>query len=396
MQVTLRGEQARWADAALVLACLVLTALAVKGHWSPLPRSAIAAAGVAGSAAQWWRRTRPQLVNLTGAAAYALSGNPGPLLVGLYSAASYAARRHLLVPAVVGWAGFAAWSWIDGGRLSVDDAVAGAVGVALVMILGVYTATRRALLASWQDRAQQAESERRLHEEQARSHERTRIAWEMHDVVAHKVSLIALHAGALELTAKASPDRITHEAALIRVTAREALQELRSVLGVLQANPGQRASDQAAVEQGEPFADLTSLVEASVRAGQPVELHDDAGSLPPATARVVYRIAQEGLTNARKHAPYASTTVTVHLAEAGTVTVTVHNEPTASAPMDLPGSGSGLVGLAERLRLVGGSIHSGSTAEGGWQLRAVIPQSGPRTVGSQTAEPRIEQPGPAR
>jgi signal transduction histidine kinase len=206
-----------------------------------------------------------------------------------------------------------------------------------------------------------------------------------------------LHAGALELMGGAGPDQVTQEAALIRVTAREALQELRSVLGVLRSSPGQGVPDQAAVEQGEPFPDLTSLVEASVRAGQPVELHDDAGSLPAATARVVYRIAQEGLTNAGKHAPYASTTVTVRRAEEGSVIVSVHNEPTASAPMDLPGSGSGLVGLAERLRLVGGSIHSGSTAEGGWQLRAVIPPSGPRTTAaSLTAEPRIEQPGPAR
>ncbi|PZS26052.1 MAG: two-component sensor histidine kinase [Pseudonocardiales bacterium] len=343
MDVTFPGERARWADGASVLACLVLTALAVKGHWSPLPRPAIAAAGTVG-----------------------------------------------------GWAGFAAWSWIDGGRLSVDDAVAEAAGVAFVMILGAYTATRRALLASWQDRAEQAESGRRLNEEQARSAERTRIAREMHDVVAHKVSLIALHAGALELTGGASSDRVTQEAALIRVTAREALQELRSVLGVLQSSPGQRATDQAAVERGEPFADLTSLVQASVRAGQPVELHDDAGSLPPGTARVVYRIAQEGLTNARKPAPHASTTVAVHLAEEGTVTVTVHNEPTASAPMDLPGSGSGLVGLAERLRLVDGSIHSGFTADGGWQLRAVVPPPEPRTAASPTAGARIEQPGAAR
>jgi signal transduction histidine kinase len=171
------------------------------------------------------------------------------------------------------------------------------------------------------------------------------------------------------------------------------LQELRSVLGVLQAGQGQRTRDDAALEQGEPFADLTSLVEASVRAGQPVELHDGAGPLPPATARVVYRIAQEGLTNARKHAPDAPTTVSVHCTEGGNVTVTVHNEPTASPPMDLPGSGSGLVGLAERLRLVGGSIHNGPTADGGWQLRAAIPPPLSRTAELQPSEPH---PGRAR
>ena len=117
-----------------------------------------------------------------------------------------------------------------------------------------------------------------------------------------------------------------------------------------------------------PFADLASLVQTSMRAGQPVELHDEAGPLPPATARVVYRIVQEGLTNAHKHAPGARTTVSLHRADRS-VTVTVHND-VAGAPMDLPGSGAGLVGLAERLRLVGGTLRSGPTR--------------PATVGSYT------------
>ncbi|MEN3308334.1 MAG: hypothetical protein V7603_4536 [Micromonosporaceae bacterium] len=393
MDLTLRGRGTRWADAAVVLGCLVLTALAVKGHWSTLPRPVIAVAGAVGSAAQWRRRTWPQLAGLAGAAAYALSGNPGPLLVGLYSGASYAPRRHLWFLAIAGWAGFTALSFVDNGRLSASEAVFTAVGVAFVITLGRYTATRRALLASWQERARRAEAERWLHEEQARSTERTRIAREMHDVLAHKVSLIALHAGALELTAGAHPDRVGRQAALIRVTAREALEELRAVLGVLQADPGPRMRDEAALDQGEPFADLASLVAASVRAGQPVELRDDAGALPPATARAVYRVAQEGLTNARKHAPDAPTTVSVHRADEGTVTVTVHNAPTTSAPMDLPGSGSGLVGLAERIRLVAGSIYSGRTTDGGWQIRAVIP---PPKAGPQAAPPVAAEPGDTR
>jgi signal transduction histidine kinase len=188
----------------------------------------------------------------------------------------------------------------------------------------------------------------------------------MHDVLAHKVSLIALHAGALELTARDGSPRMREGAALIRVTAREALQELRYVLGVL------RTDQNVSLDGGEPVAELPSLVRASTRAGQRVELRDGAGPLPPALARVVHHIVQEGLTNAHKHAPGAPATVSVQRAEDGAVTVTIRNEPPAEAPTDLPGSGSGLVGLAERVRLVGGTLHSGP-AGGGWELRAHLP-----------------------
>jgi signal transduction histidine kinase len=152
------------------------------------------------------------------------------------------------------------------------------------------------------------------------------------------------------------------------VTAREALHELRGVLGVLRGGHGDTAA--------EPFADLDTLVRASVRAGQPVELHDSAGPLPAATARVVYRIVQEGLTNAHKHAPHAPTTVSIERVEEGSVAVTIHNVLAGAAPATLPGSGTGLVGLAERIRLVGGSLRSGPVRRdggGGWELHAVVP-----------------------
>jgi signal transduction histidine kinase len=113
------------------------------------------------------------------------------------------------------------------------------------------------------------------------------------------------------------------------------------------------------------------LVESSARAGQPVELQDEAGPLPPFTARVAYRVVQEGLTNAGKHAPGAATTVSVQR-DGHDVVVTVANAASARLPLDLPGAGAGLVGLAERVRLAGGSLDSGPSA-GGWRLRAVIP-----------------------
>jgi signal transduction histidine kinase len=182
-------------------------------------------------------------------------------------------------------------------------------------------------------------------------------------------------------SASGQAERLEQGAALIRVTAREALQELRYVLGVLRdessarplSYPGESGS---AEESGEPFADLSALVAAAQRLGQRIELHDGAGPLPTAMARVVYRVVQEGLTNARKHAPDAPVAIQVERDEASAVTVTVDNSASSSPPLGLPGSGAGLIGLAERLRLVGGAFDSGPLGAehgGSWRLRAILP-----------------------
>jgi len=366
----------RVTDLTLVVCCLFLTALAVKTPWSVLPAPVIAVGGVAASTAQWWRRRSPVVAVVAGAVGYALSGNPGPLLVGLYAGGAYASRRAAgwLVP--VGWAGTAGWSWIDAGRLSWSDALYAAVGTAATLGVGVHVATRRTLQDAWRERAERADVERVLRDDRARAAERARIAREMHDVLAHKVSLIALHAGALELTADAGAARVREGAGLIRVTAREALHELRIVLGDLRGDE-------------ESFVDLRSLVADAVSAGQRVTLDDTAGELPAASERVVHRVVQEGLTNARKHAPGAAVAVRV-TRDGPLVAVSVRNA-SAGSPLDLPGSGSGLVGLGERLRLVGGTLEAGPVGEDppgegwagegpageGWELRATVPWLAP-------------------
>ena len=122
MQWVRRIAEPRVVDAILVAGCLALTGLAAKTPWSPLPTAVIVVAGALGSAVQWWRRSRPQLATAAGAVAYALSGNPGPLLVGLYSGAAYAPRRRVWALGVLGAGGIAAYSWIDAGRLTLPDA----------------------------------------------------------------------------------------------------------------------------------------------------------------------------------------------------------------------------------------------------------------------------------
>jgi signal transduction histidine kinase len=370
-----RGGGLRTADGVAVLACLVLAAFAAKGHWTPLPRPVILSAGAAGSLAQYWRRRWPLLAAAAGVAAYPLSGNPRPILLGLYAGAVYAPRRWVWAVGAAGGAAWAGWSWIVADRLTWGDAVS-AVGVAvLVTAGGLYVATRQALTESRRARAELAESEQLLREDRARAAERTRIAREMHDVLAHKVSLIAVHAGALELVASGQGERLEQGAALIRVTARQALQELRYVLGVLRDEPGIRPVG-SPEPSGEPLADLPALVTASRRLGQRAELRDRAGALPMAMARVVYRVVQEGLTNAHKHAPDAPVVICVERGEAGAVTVTVDNASSSRPPLDLPGSGAGLIGLAERVRLAGGVFSSGPLSPehgGGWRLHAVLP-----------------------
>ena len=173
------------ADATLVVACLGLTVLAARTPWSPLPLAVILVAGVLGSLAQWWRRRRPELAGLVGSAAYGLSGNPGPLLIGLYSGAVYAPRRRIWALGVFGVFGVGAYSWIDAGRLTASDATWSVLGSVAVIALGAYVATRRDLYASLQERAESADAQRRLMEQQARSEERARIAAEMHDVLAN-------------------------------------------------------------------------------------------------------------------------------------------------------------------------------------------------------------------
>jgi signal transduction histidine kinase len=192
----------------------------------------------------------------------------------------------------------------------------------------------------------------------------------MHDVLAHKVSLIALHAGALEVNPTADPAKIHETVGLIRTTAREAMEDLRDVLGVLRSDGDLDGTDLLPQPRS---ADIQRVVDASRAAGIHTELTMDAGELPDALARTVYRVVQEGLTNVHKHARGAATAVSVTGdTVSGVVVEVVNQRPVASATL-LPGSGSGLLGLRERITLLGGSLHAGPCTDGGWRLTARLP-----------------------
>jgi signal transduction histidine kinase len=362
----------RWIDIALVVSCLALTALAVKTPWSPLPWPVVAGSGIAGSLAVGLRRSRPIVVTLICAGTMALSGNPGPILIALFAGTHSMPRRRYPALAALGVAGIAAPEWIDEGRLAPNAIVSAVLLTTLVMAVGGYVHTHRQLMASLRERADRAEGERLLRDEQARAGERTRIAREMHDVLAHKVSLISLHAGGLEVNPNADPSRIEQGAAVIRVTAQEALAELRAILGVLRADTDDPV-EPAGPDADGTFAELPRLVESWQAAGATITLRDEVGTLPPAMARTVYRLVQEGLTNAHRHAPGSEVVVSVTGSPGNHVTVLVSNQPSGKTAYPTTGSGVGLVGLAERLRLLGGTMHSGADDVGGWRLEGRLP-----------------------
>ncbi|XVV13260.1 sensor histidine kinase [Actinoplanes sp. CA-131856] len=217
--------------------------------------------------------------------------------------------------------------------------------------------------AGW-ERAAQAEREQRLVAEQARQRERARIAQDMHDLLGHDLSLIALSAGALKL-APGLEEHHRRMAADLRARAGAAVERLGEVIGVLREE-----TDSAPMEA----PGLAALVAGASTSGLAVELRVDgeAGTVPPMAERAVHRVAREALTNVARHAPGAAAVISVTHTEAET-TIEVENGP-PSSPAQGHGGGHGLIGLAERVRLVGGVFEYGPQ-RGGFAVSARIPHA---------------------
>ena len=196
----------------------------------------------------------------------------------------------------------------------------------------------------------------------------------MHDVLAHRISLLSLHAGALEFRPDAPPEEIARAAGVIRASAHQALEDLRAVIGLLRDGSG-----------GEPpqppqptLAALPGLLEESRAAG--MHLHADVrladlAAVPDAVGRHALRIVQEALTNARKHAASAAVELHIEGAPGEGLTIEVRNPAPvlSAAAAEIPGSGTGLVGLTERAVLSGGHLEHGVDEHGDFQLHAWLP-----------------------
>jgi signal transduction histidine kinase len=245
---------------------------------------------------------------------------------------------------------------------------------AAVVAWGMYVRARRQLLASLREQVAHAEAAQELLGEQARLAERTRIAQEMHDVLGHRISLMALHAGALEVRPDLPPAQVAEDAGLIRATARQALEELRTAIGVLRGS----ADDPDAPLTPQPsLGDITRLVQESRHAGMDValDMQVDAPEAASGTlGRDAYRIVREALTNAGKHARGAKVAVSVAGRPGQGLQVTVRNplpdQPAREPP--LPGTGMGLAGLAERVAVADGTLSYGPDPAGGFVLNAAL------------------------
>jgi signal transduction histidine kinase len=323
--------------------------------------------GVIGWIALWWRRRWPVAVAVLTLSLSAISAFvAGAALIALFNVALRGSRRALVLTTALGLTTATIYSLIypDDELPFVMEVLLSVLITLFVIPWGLFTRAQRDLLRSANERARAAEAEQRAHIEQAREAERRRIAGEMHDVLAHRLSLLSLHAGALEFRPDAPPEEIAEAAGVIRANARDALGELREVIGVLRAEAAGDAPPQPTLDA------IPSLIEESRAAGMKVRAHVDAAGGDILLGRTAYRVVQEGLTNARKHAPAAAVEVTVAAADELGVEVVSRR---AAQRVEPDGAGSGLIGLAERVALAGGALEHGPNPRGDFVLRAILP-----------------------
>jgi len=361
-------------DAACVVGSLAFGVLLLSfgdaSATSTPPWAVDAAIGAVGSVALWWRRRWPLALSVTLAVLGTVSATTtAPMTIALFTLAAYRPARVALTVTVASWVGVVGYFALQTDPefpIWVDLAVRGGI-IAAAVGWGMFSGAQRQLVASLRERAARLEADQHLRVNQARLTERTRIAREMHDVLAHRLSLVSLHAGALELRTDARPEEVATAAGVIRTSAHAALEDLRAVIGVLREGGAESAGTSGragrtgdGAERPQPdLGDVAELIESARAAGTDVRYACslDATDLPAASGRTVYRILQEALTNARKHAPGAPVEALVDGLPGEGLRIRVINAsmaaPTTGKP---PGAGVGLVGLAERVALAGGRL----------------------------------------
>lgn len=249
--------------------------------------------------------------------------------------------------------------------------IVGAVITAALILLGLLVGARRQLQQARRDQAEEAEAGRLA---QARAQERSRIAREMHDALGHRLSLMAVHAGALEYRRDLSPEQTGQTAGLIRENSRLALDELRDILGVLrEESPAAAESPATAVSAPQPrAADIPTLLDDARAAGAVIDVEAlEIDGIPDTVGRNLFRIVQELLTNARRHAPEKRLTVRVTQHDS-TARLVARNDIATDAPASTTSGGYGLIGVAERVRLAGGECTMSRDAEA-FEVSVVIP-----------------------
>ncbi|MBM2614675.1 hypothetical protein JIG36_03785 [Actinoplanes sp. LDG1-06] len=356
---------------AALVAGVVLIPTAIAGQWGPLTVLLLAT----GSTLLWWRE-QPQLVTVAGAtlwlAGAAVAGHgwfPDPALVIMALLAGLAALAFSGRAAWVAGAGLMAyvgtlWLIVDGSP----------VGLTMFSVPAFFAGTvlrlRREAAAQLDARGRELEEERELFAELALRHERARIAAELHDIVGHAISVMIIQAAAGQRLVDHDPALAREAFGAIAESARQGQADLRRLVDLL-----------GGTEVGGPDLSLIDeVVTRAARSGLDVtcRFSGDRDGVAAPVAHVAFRVVQESLTNALRHAPGAAVRVVVAGPVAGqlrSLTVRVENDPSGQARLDLGGTGRGLTGLRERVQELGGQLSAGPAAGGGWEVVAALPGS---------------------
>ncbi|WP_433383695.1 histidine kinase [Actinoplanes sp. CA-142083] len=357
----------------------VLIAATIVGWWAGRALGPLFALDLVAGVLSWaltpltlWRPVSATVV-LTALAAVSPAATP-PATIG---AVQVARRRRFPVAIAVAAGGIVAHAiqgaWRSHGGMSYGWwLVLVALGYGALLGWGAWARAREALIRSLHERARRAEAEQGRRVAEARMLERRKIAREMHDVLAHRLSLLATFAGAMEYRPDSSPEQLSRAAGVVRSGVHQALEELREVISLLRED----APEDGDAGRPQPvLTDVPRLVEESREAGTEVQLRDtvdEPAEAPPAVARTAYRVIQEGLTNARKHAAGQVVRVALRGGPGEGLEIDVRNElPPQRATPDWSG-GAGLVGLTERVHLAGGRLDHQEIG-GEFRLHALIP-----------------------
>ena len=351
-----------------------------------------------------WRRRAPRLVLAISVACqvpflalgYVEHGSGYANLLALYTVAAHCERRQAFV--ALGWTAavmfplLVAGVFYEGEQLPVSVVIANVIIFATAWLAGDAMRNRRRLVAELRFRAETAERQRDEEARQAVLAERARIAREMHDIVAHSMSVMIVQAGGARRILEKRPDQAAQALASIERTGREAMAEMRRLLGVLREDEttattdgtGSGAADEGANGSGpaplapQPgLATVPALVAQWNDAGLPVTLHADAlpDEVPASVDVSAYRLVQEALTNVSKHAGPATATVTI-TADDDRLDIRVEDDGRGAGAAPTAGTGHGIIGMHERVAVFGGTVTAGPRAGGGWAVHASLPLSG--------------------
>jgi signal transduction histidine kinase len=310
-------------------------------------------------------------VNLAaGLAVHGHALNGAALLIALYTVAAMRPRRDactcaglLEVTVVTGLLLFAGGGWWF-------DAIFASGMVAAALGLGLYSATRRAYLAELHDRAERLERERDQQGALATAAERTRIAREMHDIVAHNLTVMVTLSEAAIATSAASPERATDLMRKVSATGRRALADTRRLLGVLR--PGQDPDEDLQPVPG--LAQLDTLIEQVRSAGldTTLEIRGAAPDVPAGLQLTAYRLVQEALTNTLKHGGTGARASVRLRFQPGELRVDIDDDGAGDTAPVTASIGSGLIGMQERVHAYGGDVQAGPRSGGGWKVSAQL------------------------